>query len=137
MDNRKGEDDTFLRKKNRAKAKQCYHNDICWWKRASFSNEVEITRGIVWKKIYKKKKLKSIWMLWVLTCFYRSNSCAKHNDSASVFLAKVMWTCKDDVSWASRENWKELSSSAISRETLFNGDSNEETLNLNNTCWQY
>ena len=95
-------------------------------------------QGELFEKIYIKKNiLKSIWMLWVLTCFYRSNSCAKHNDSASVFLAKVMWTCKDDVSWASRENWKELSSSAISRETLFNGDSNEETLNLNNTCWQY
>ena len=95
-------------------------------------------QGELFEKKYKKKNiLKSIWMLWVLTCFYRSNSCAKHNDSASVFLAKVMWTCKDDVSWASRENWKELSSSAISREILFNGDSNEETLNLNNTCWQY
>ena len=41
------------------------------------------------------------------------------------------------MSWASRENWKELSSSTIARQALFNGDSNEETLNLNNTWWQY
>ena len=32
---------------------------------------------------------------------------------------------------ASRENWKELSSSTILTDSSFNGDSNEETLNLN------
>ena len=31
---------------------------------------------------------------------------------------------------ASRNNWKEPSSSTISTEALFNGDSNEETLNV-------
>ena len=40
----------------------------------------------------------------------------------------MMWTYKDDVNLASGENWKELSSSATSTETLFNSDSNEETL---------
>ena len=44
--------------KNRKKAKQCYHNDICRWKRDSFSSEVEITRGIVWIKISKKQNFK-------------------------------------------------------------------------------
>ena len=44
---KKNEDDNFLRKKNRRKTKYCHHNDICRWKRDSFSNEVEITRGIV------------------------------------------------------------------------------------------
>ena len=34
-------------KKNRKESKQCYNNDICRWKRDSFSSEVEITRGIV------------------------------------------------------------------------------------------
>ena len=47
MDKRKQEDDTFLNKKGRIKTKQCCHNDICRWKRDSFSSEVKITRGIV------------------------------------------------------------------------------------------
>ena len=37
---------------------------------------------------------------------------------------------------ASGENWKEHSSTTISPEASFNGDSNEETLNVNKTCWQ-
>ena len=37
---------------------------------------------------------------------------------------------------ASGENWKEPSSATISPEASFNGDSNEETLNVNKTCWQ-
>ena len=55
MDKKKKEDDTFLRKKNRRKPKQCYHNDICRWKRNSFSDELEISGGIVCIKILKKK----------------------------------------------------------------------------------
>ena len=34
------------------------------------------------------------------------------------------------------ENWKEPSSSTISIEASFNGDSNEENLNVNKTCCQ-
>ena len=37
---------------------------------------------------------------------------------------------------ASGGNWKEPSSSTVSTEASFNGDSNEETLNVNKTCWQ-
>ena len=55
MDKKKKKDDTFLRKKSRRKAKQCYHNDICRWKRDSFSDELEISVGIVCIKISKKK----------------------------------------------------------------------------------
>ena len=40
-------DDAFLRKTSRRKTKQCYHNNICRWKRDSFSSEVKILRGIV------------------------------------------------------------------------------------------
>ena len=43
----------WKKKKNRGKTKQCYHDDICRWKRGSFSSKVEITRGIVWIKILK------------------------------------------------------------------------------------
>ena len=38
---------------------------------------------------------------------------------------------KTDVNSASGENWKEPSSSTILTDSPFNGDSNEETLNLN------
>ena len=47
-----------------------------------------------------------------------------------------MRTYKSDVNLASRENWKEPSSSTISREASLIGDSNEETLDVNKTCWQ-
>ena len=60
----------------------------------------------------------------------------KHCDSASVSVAKVMWTYKGDVNSASGENWKGPSSSKRSREASSNGDSNEETLDVNKTCWQ-
>ena len=55
--------------------------------------------------------------------------------SASAFVARVMWTYKDDVNWASGEKWKEPSST-ISLEAPFNGDTNEETFNINKTFWQ-
>ena len=38
---------------------------------------------------------------------------------------------------ASGENWKEPSSSTRSKEASFNGDSNEETLNINKICYYY
>ena len=37
---------------------------------------------------------------------------------------------------ASEENWEEPSSSTVSTETTFNSDANEETPNVNKTCWQ-
>ena len=63
-----------------------------------------------------------------------SCSCAKHDDSASVSVSRVTWTCKGGVNSASGENWKEPSSLTISTEALFYGDSNEETLNVNKAC---
>ena len=45
-----------------------------------------------------------------------------------------MWTYKVAGIWASGGNRKEPSSSAISTEASFNGDSNEEALNVNKTC---
>ena len=53
-------DDTFLIKKTGGKIKQCYHDDMCRWKRDSFSSEVEVTREIVWIKISKNRILKKI-----------------------------------------------------------------------------
>ena len=41
---------------------------------------------------------------------------------------------KGDVNSASKENWREPSSSTISAEVSFNGDSNEETRNVNKMC---
>ena len=49
------------KKKQNKNIKYCYYNDICRWKRDSFSNEVEITRGIVW--LLKKRILKKIY--WI------------------------------------------------------------------------
>ena len=60
----------------------------------------------------------------------------KHGDSASVSVVRGMWTYKGDVNSASGENWKQPLPSTISTEALFNGDSSEETLNVNKTCWQ-
>ena len=40
------------------------------------------------------------------------------------------------MNYASGENWKEASSSTISTEASFNGDSNGETLNVNKTYRQ-
>ena len=45
-------------------------------------------------------------------------------------------TYKSDANSASGENWKEPSSSKISTEASFNGDSKGETLNVNKTCLQ-
>ena len=65
MGERKEEGDTFLRKKKRRIRKQCYHNDICRWKKEYFcrcrffSSEAEITRGIVCIKIYKDTKIEN------------------------------------------------------------------------------
>ena len=44
--------------KKQIKKRQCYHTDISWWGRNSFSSEVKITRGVVWIKIFKKWNLK-------------------------------------------------------------------------------
>ena len=60
----------------------------------------------------------------------------KQSDSASVSFGRVMWTYEDDVNSASGENWREPSPLTISTEASFNGDSNEETLNVNKSCWQ-
>ena len=65
-------------------------------------------------------------MLTVLTCSQHCSSCAKHSDSASVSVAKVLWMCKGDVNSASGENWKEPSSSTISIQGSLNEDSNED-----------
>ena len=71
-------------------------------------------------------RLKAIWMLTVLTCSQHCSSCAKHGDSASVSVAKVLWMCKGDMNSTSGENWKEFSSSTISIEGSLNEDSNED-----------
>ena len=44
-----------------------------------------------------------------------------------------VWMYKGELNSASGENWKEPSSSTISTEALFNGDSNEDTLNITKT----
>ena len=62
-------------------------------------------------------------------------SSAKYGDSASVSIARVIGTYDVVVNSASGENWKELSSLRTSPEASFNGDSNEEALNVNKTCW--
>ena len=51
----------------------------------------------------------------------------KPGDSASVSVARLMWTYDDDMTSASGENWKEPSSLAILTDSSFNGDNNEET----------
>ena len=76
--------------------------------------------------------LKAIWMLRASTCFLQCSSCAKHGDSASVSVAKMMWTYKGNMNSTSGENSKEPSAST---DVSFNGYSNQETLNVNKTCW--
>ena len=49
---------------------------------------------------------------------------------------QVMWMYEGGVNSASGENWKEPSSSIVSAEALVNGKSEEETPNVNKTCWQ-
>ena len=68
---------------------------------------------------------KSHLNLRVSTCFYHCSSYAKHGDSASLSVARVMWTYNGDVNSASGKIWKKLSSSTILTEASFNGDSNE------------
>ena len=58
------------------------------------------------------------------------------SDSASVSVARVMWTYEVEVNSALGETSKEPSSSTISIEASFN-NSNEETLNVNKVCQQY
>ena len=79
-------------------------------------------------------RLKAFWLPAVVQLQLCSCSCAKHDDSASVSVSRVTWTCKGGVNSASGENWKEPSSFTISTEALFYGDSNEETLNVNKAC---
>ena len=55
-------------------------------------------------------------------------SCAKHSDSASASVARLIWKDKGYVNSATGENSK------ISPEALFNDNSNKETLNVNKTC---
>ena len=57
----------------------------------------------------------------------------KQRDSASVPVARVMWTYNGDMNSTSGENWKEPSTPI---DVSFNGYSNEETLNVNKTCRQ-
>ena len=53
------------------------------------------------------------------------------SDSASMSVARVMWTYKYDVNSALGETPKEPSSSTRSIEASFNDVSNEETLHVN------
>ena len=46
----------------------------------------------------------------------------KHGYSASVSVARVMWTYEGDMNSASGENWKESSPSTISTGPSFNGE---------------
>ena len=65
-------------------------------------------------------------------------------DFSSVYVERI-WvisiqlqekTEKNDINSASGENWKEPSLLTKSIKASFNGDSNEETLQVNKTCWQ-
>ena len=58
------------------------------------------------------------------------SSCAKYDAVASVSVARVIWTYNCDVNSALEGNSKEPSSSTVSAETLFDDDSNKETLNV-------
>ena len=58
MDTRRKDYNTFFRKKNRRKINQYYHNEICTWKRDSFSSEIEITRGNRLNKDIKKENFR-------------------------------------------------------------------------------
>ena len=55
--------------------------------------------------------LKANWMLRVSTCFSHCSRCVKHSDSASVSVARVIWTYKGNMTSTSGENWKEPSTS--------------------------
>ena len=120
-----------------------------------FPGKLIITRGIVSIKILKKRilrkiwwiylrkitpfiwpliilfqavtRLKTIWILRVLTCFQHCSSFAKHFDFASVSVATAMWTYKGDTNLASEEGKNEPSSLTILTDSSFNIDSNEKS----------
>ena len=73
--------------------------------------------------VSSNNSVKAIWMLRV---------CAKDGDSASVSVARVMWTYKGDMNSTSQGNWKEPSLIDVP----FNGFSNEKTHNINKNCLQ-
>ena len=56
------------------------------------------------------------------------SSFVKHGDSASMSVARAIWTFKGYVN--------SIPSSAISTVASCNSDSNEETYSVNKTCWQ-
>ena len=71
-------------------------------------------------------RLKAFWMLRVSTCSSHCNSCAKQGEWFCFSVCFKGVTYMGDGNSASGENWKEPSSSAISTEASFNGDSNEK-----------
>ena len=75
-------------------------------------------------------------MIRVSTCLWDCRSCAKHGNSAWLFVASMTWTYAGDVNSALGENWKEHSSSTISSKASYNGEGNVETRNLYKACWQ-
>ena len=79
---KKEEDDTFLRKKSSRKTKQFYDNDICRWKRGRFSCEVKIIRGIVCIKILKREIFKKDSMNLIETN-YQTNMTCDHSVSSN------------------------------------------------------
>ena len=58
------------------------------------------------------------------TSFKHCSSCAKHGDSASVSIARVIWTYDADENSTSGKNCKEPSSLIMSPEVSFDGDKN-------------
>ena len=59
------------------------------------------------------------------------SSCAKHDASASVSFARVMWTYKSDVNSALKNQLKRTSIITMSAEASFDDDSNKKALNVN------
>ena len=90
----------------------------------------------------------TIYQINIISDYFFSviNLFNKHLNAFSTFLTLyqffvAQWFCfsvcrKGDVSSALGENWQEPSSSTILTEAAFNGDSNEETLNVNEICWK-
>ena len=64
------------------------------------------------------------------------SNCVKHNGCVSVSVTRVKWTYEGGVNSTSGQSWEEPSSSTISAEASFNGDSKEGALNGSKTCWQ-
>ena len=63
------------------------------------------------------------------------NNCVKHNGSVSVSVTRVKWMYEGGVNSTSGQSREEPSSSTISTEASFNGDSKEGALNGSKTCW--